>query len=254
MALKNGIVLITGATSGFGEATARLMARAWPECRIWITGRRRERLDALVKEIGPERARGFAFDISSREAVEKFLRQNEAELKNISVLVNNAGLAAGLENFQDGNLDDFDRMIDTNVKGLVYITRGILPAMIQRGEGHIVNMGSIAGRYTYAKGNVYSATKFAVHALTESLRADLIGKNIRVTTIAPGMAETEFSVVRFKGDEAKAKAVYSGVEALSADDVAEAVLWSLDRPAHVNIQELVIYPTAQAAPREVARK
>ncbi|MGZ3696161.1 MAG: SDR family NAD(P)-dependent oxidoreductase [Bdellovibrionota bacterium] len=254
MALKNGIILITGATSGFGEATARLITKEWPLATLWITGRRKERLEKLVQEIGPNRSKAFAFDISSRAEVENFLAQNSAELKNISVLVNNAGLAAGLDNFQDASLDDFEQMIDTNVKGLIYITRGILPSMIARGEGHIINMGSVAGRYTYAKGNVYSATKFAVHSLTESLRIDLLGKNIRVTTIAPGMATTEFSKVRFKGDEKKAEAVYQGVEALSAHDVAETILWCLDRPAHVNIQELVIYPTAQAAPREVARR
>jgi NADP-dependent 3-hydroxy acid dehydrogenase YdfG len=252
MALKNGTVLITGATSGFGEATARLIAKEWPEAKIWITGRRRERLDQLTKEIGP-RAKGFAFDIRSRAEVEKFLQENESGLRNVSVLVNNAGLAAGLDNFQDASLDDFERMIDTNLKGLIYITRGLLPHLIARGEGHVVNLGSVAGKYTYLKGNVYSATKFAVHALTESLRLDLLGKNIRVTTIAPGMAETEFSVVRFKGDERKAKAVYAGVEALTGEDIAESILWCLDRPQRVNIQELVIYPTNQAAPREVHR-
>lgn len=253
MPLNNGIVLITGATSGFGEATARLLAKKWPKAQLWLTGRRKERLQKLVKELGAKRCRGFTFDISSRKEVEKFLSSNKAELKSIGVLVNNAGLAAGLENFQDANLDDFDQMIDTNLKGLVYITRGILPFMVAKEEGHIVNLSSIAGRYTYPKGNVYSATKFAVHALGESLRADLLGKNIRVTTIAPGMAETEFSVVRFKGDARKAKAVYAGVKALSAEDVAETILWSLERPAHVNIQEIVVYPTAQAAPRELHR-
>jgi 3-hydroxy acid dehydrogenase/malonic semialdehyde reductase len=254
MGSKDGIVLITGATAGFGEATARLIAKQWPQAQLWITGRRKDRLDALVKELGANRVKGFSFDISSRAEVAKFLEENKSELKNISVLINNAGLAAGLDFFQDANLDDFDQMIDTNVKGLIYITRGILPSMIARGEGHIVNLSSVAGRYTYPKGNVYSATKYAVHALTESLRLDLLGKNIRVTAIAPGLADTEFSKVRFKGDEKKAEAVYAGLEALTANDVAEAILWSLDRPAHVNIQELVIYPTAQAAPRDVARK
>lgn len=249
--LKDGIVLVTGATSGFGEAIARRVAQEWPGARVWITGRRKDRLEAVAREIG---ARAFAFDISSREEVDSFLRENAAELSQVSVLVNNAGLAAGLDNFQDASLDDFEQMIDTNLKGLIYITRGILPAMISRGEGHIVNMGSVAGRYTYLKGNVYSATKFAVHALGESIRLDTMGKNIRVTTIAPGMAETEFSVVRFKGDQEKADSVYKGMEPLRAEDIAEAVMWSLSRPAHVNIQEMVIYPTAQAAPREVARK
>ena len=253
MALHNGIILITGATSGFGLATARLLAAKWPQAKFWLTGRRQERLEALVQEIGASRARGFAFDIQSRAEVQKFLDANASELAQVSVLVNNAGLAAGLDNFQDASLDDFEQMIDTNVKGLLYITRGIVPAMIARGEGHIVNLGSVAGLYTYPKGHVYAATKHAVHALGESLRLDLLGKNVRVTTIAPGMAETEFSEVRFKGDEKKAKAVYHGMQPLSAEDVAETILWTLDRPAHVNIQELVIYPASQASPRDVAR-
>lgn len=248
MAIKDGIILITGATSGFGLATARLLAKEWPRTELWLTGRRKDRLDEIVKELGP-RARGFVFDVQSREEVANFLKNTG----NISVLINNAGLAAGLDAFQDANLDDFEQMIDTNLKGLLYMTRGILPGMIERGEGHIVNIGSIAGIYTYPKGHVYSATKFAVRALGEALRLDLLGKNIRVTTIAPGMAETEFSVVRFKGDEARADSVYKGIEALSAEDVAEAIFWSLSRPPHVNVQELVIYPTNQASPTAVHR-
>lgn len=249
--LKNKTVLITGATAGFGAATARLLAKAWPECRLWLTGRRKDRLDALVKELGPHRAHGFAFDIRDRAAVAEFASTPGTE--EVAVLINNAGLAAGLDFFQDASLDDWDQMIDTNIKGLLYVTRAFLPGMVARREGHIVNIGSIAGHLTYPKGNVYAATKFAVRALNEALRLDTVGANVRVTSIDPGMAETEFSQVRFKGDEARAAAVYKGVRALSAHDVAEAILWSLDRPAHVNIQDLVIMPTDQASPRDVHR-
>lgn len=250
--LRKGTVVITGATSGFGEATARLLAEKWPDCTLWLTGRRKERLDALVKEVGADRAHGFAFDIRDRKAVEKFAKSPGSE--NVTVLINNAGLAAGMDNFQDASMDDWEQMIDTNIKGLLYVTRGLLPGMVARKCGHIVNMGSIAGHLNYPKGNVYAATKFAVKALNESLRIDTLGSNIRVTSIDPGMAETEFSKVRFKGDEAKAESVYKGIQALQAKDIAEAILWSLERPAHVNIQEIIIMPTDQATPRDVHRK
>lgn len=254
MALKNGIVLITGATSGFGLATARLLAKAWPGCQIWITGRREDRLNKLVHELGPERAQGFAFDIRDRGAVEAFARENTRELEKLTVLVNNAGLAAGLDNFQDANVDDWEQMIDTNIKGLLYITRALLPGMIRRGSGHIVNLGSIAGHQVYPKGNVYSATKHAVRALNEAMRIDTLGSGVRFTSIDPGMAETEFSLVRLHGDSEKARAVYAGMHPLQAEDVAEAILWSLERPAHVNVQEVVLMPTDQPSTRDVARK
>jgi 3-hydroxy acid dehydrogenase/malonic semialdehyde reductase len=250
--LKNETVLITGATAGFGEATARLLAKEWPKAKLWLTGRRKERLDALVSELGQERCQAFAFDIRDRKAVETFAKNND--LAQVSVLINNAGLAAGLDLFQEASIDDWEAMIDTNLKGLLYITRAVLPQMAAKERGHIVNLGSVAGRYTYPKGHVYNATKFAVHALGEALRLDVLGKNIRVTTIAPGMADTEFSKVRFAGDEKKAKAVYQGMEPLQAEDVAEAIFWCLDRPARINVQEIVLYPTAQASPRDVARK
>ncbi|HEY8278051.1 MAG TPA: SDR family NAD(P)-dependent oxidoreductase [Bdellovibrionota bacterium] len=250
--LKNGTVVITGATSGFGEATARLIAKSWPDAKLWITGRRKERLDSLVKELGSSRVSSFCFDVSDRKAVENFAKS--AGQENITVLVNNAGLAAGLDHFQDASVDDWDQMIDTNLKGLLYMTRALLPGMIARKTGHIVNMGSIAGHVTYPKGHVYVATKSAVRALTESLRIDILGSNVRVTSIDPGMAETEFSVVRFHGDQHKADAVYKGMRPLVADDIAEAILWSLDRPPHVNIQEIILMPTDQATPRDVSRK
>ena len=252
--LKSGTVFITGATSGFGAATARLLAKSWPDAHFVLTGRREDRLDAIVQEIGAGRAKGAAFDIRDRSAVDQFAADFAGEIKNCSVLVNNAGLAAGLASFQESDIDDWDQMIDTNVKGLLYITRAILPAMIARGEGHIVNLGSVAGHLVYPKGHVYNATKFAVRAINEGLRLDTLGSNVRVTSIDPGLAETEFSVVRFKGDEEKAKAVYKGVEALKPQDIAECILWALERPRHVNIQEMLVMPTEQASPRDVFRK
>lgn len=254
MSLKNGTILITGASSGFGAATARLLADRWPHARFLLTGRRRERLEAVCAEIGTDRAKPCPFDIRNRRAVELFAKDHAEDLAGVSVLVNNAGLAAGLDTFQEASLDDWEQMIDTNVKGLLYITRMVLPHLIARGEGHIVNIGSIAGRDVYPKGHVYNATKFAVRALNEALRIDTLGKGIRVTSIDPGMAETEFSNVRFKGDDEKAKSVYAGMRPLHAEDIAEAILWSLDRPAHVNVQEILLMPTDQASARDVYRK
>ena len=247
--LRRSRIVITGATSGFGEATARLLAKRWPECTLLLTGRRRERLDALVKEIGEKRASGFCFDVRDRAACEEFARNAGP----VQVLINNAGLAAGLDSFQEAKVEDWENMIDTNLKGLLYVTRALVPGMIARREGHIVNMGSIAGHVMYPKGHVYAATKFAVKALNEGLRMDLLGSNVRVTSIDPGMAETEFSVVRFKGDEEKAKSVYKGMRPLTGEDIAECIAWSLERPAHVNIQEIVVMPTDQASPRDVHR-
>lgn len=195
MSLKNSSILITGATSGFGAATARLLAKKWPEARLLLVGRRQDRLAEMVRELGPERAVGIPLDISQRKAVELFAVEQAAELARVAVLVNNAGLAAGLDAFPDASLDDWDQMIDTNVKGLLYVTRLTLPHMLARGEGHIVNLGSIAGHAVYPKGHVYNATKFAVRALNAALRLDLLGRNIRVTSVDPGMAETEFSQV-----------------------------------------------------------
>lgn len=248
--LKNGTIVITGATSGFGEATARLLASRWPGCRLLLTGRRRDRLNSLAHELGEERAQAFPFDIRDRASVASFARQ----AGDVDVLVNNAGLALGLDLFQEANVDDWDQMIDTNVKGLLYATRAFLPGMIARGSGHIVNLGSIAGHQLYPRGHVYAATKFAVRALTESIRIDTLGSGVRVTSVDPGMADTEFSEVRFKGDREKAGTVYKGMRPLSANDVAETILWCLERPEHVNVQDLVLMPTDQATPRDVARR
>lgn len=249
MDIRKGKIVITGATSGFGEATARLLAKRWPECTLLLTGRRQERLDSLANELGDGRVKTFCFDIRDRSACEHFAKQ----AGTVQVLVNNAGLAAGLDSFQQANVEDFERMIDTNLKGLLYITRALVGGMIEKKEGHIVNLGSVAGHVMYPKGHVYAATKFAVKALNEGLRMDLLGTNIRVTSIDPGMAETEFSVVRFQGDQGKADSVYKGMRPLRAEDVAECIAWSLERPAHVNIQEMVVMPTDQASPRDVHR-
>ena len=248
MEIRKTTIVITGATSGFGAATARLLAKEWPECTLLLTGRRQERLDSLVQEIGA-RARGFCFDIRDRSAVEQFAKNTGP----VQVLINNAGLAAGLDTFQQASVDDWEQMIDTNLKGLLYITRALVPGMIAAKEGHIVNLGSIAGHVMYPKGHVYAATKAAVKALNEGLRMDLLGTNVRVTSIDPGMAETEFSVVRFKGDQDKADSVYKGMRPLTGQDIAETILWSLERPPHVNIQDIVIMPTDQASPRDVFR-
>lgn len=244
--MHGGWALITGATSGIGEACAiQLAARG---VNLILTGRRDERLRALsskLKEFSVD-VRTLAFDISDSERLEKSLTGVKSELEKLDVLINNAGLAVGTLPMKDSDPSDWDQMIDTNVRGLLKITRFCLPFMVARGRGHIVNMGSVAGRWVYPGGGVYCATKFAVRAITEGLRMDLMGTGVRVTNIEPGMVETEFSQVRFSGDVEKAKAVYKGMTPLKAKDIAEAIVWSLDRPAHVNIQEMVIYPTDQA--------
>lgn len=240
---------ITGATAGFGAATARRLATEG--YGLILGGRRLDRLEALQNELKTE-TRLAPFDIRDRKAVEKFCMAKTDWLKDVSVLVNNAGLALGSDKVQDGDLSDWDTMIDTNVKGLLYLTRQVLPHMVAANRGDIINIGSVAGRWLYQGGAVYCATKHAVRAITEGLRMDLIGKPIRVANIEPGMAETEFSVVRFASKE-KADAVYQGMTPLRAEDIAETIAWILARPAHVNIQEIVIFPTDQPAVGQVAR-
>lgn len=240
------LALVTGATSGIGKATALELARAGFD--LIVTGRRRERLEEVAREIGAVagqvRVTPLVFDVGDRSAVEKAL--SSAKLGDLKVLVNNAGLALGTAKVQDLELDDVDQMIDTNVKGLLYVTRHCLPSLIAN-RGHIVNLGSVAGRYTYPGGATYCASKFAVRALTEGLRFDLAGTQVRVTNIEPGMVETEFSEVRYRGDKEQAANVYKGMTPLSAKDIAETIAWCVQRPAHVNIQELVIYPVDQAS-------
>ncbi len=247
--------MITGATAGIGWATS--LALAAQGFSILATGRRYEKLQELEKALKAKypqiQVKLATFDVSDRFEVSEFLKAETALLPHIEVLVNNAGLAKGTDKMQEASLDDWENMIDTNVKGLLFITRGILPFLTQKNSGHIVNLGSVAGRWTYPGGGVYCATKFAVRALSEGLRRDLLGTKIRVTNIEPGMVNTEFSFVRFN-DQARADKVYEGMTPLTAEDIAETIAWCVARPAHVNIQELVIYPTDQAHVDAVARK
>ena len=252
-------ILITGATSGFGEATARRFAsEGW---RVIITGRRRDRLEALTRELeglhgtmeGGTVARALRMDVRDPEDVEHGLTSLPDDWRSIDVLVNNAGLAAGLATIQEGELDDWNAMLDTNVKGLLHVSRAVIPGMIDRGHGHIINMGSVAGKEVYPRGNVYCASKHAVDALTKAMRQDLLPHGIKVTQIAPGLAETEFSLVRFHGDEQKARAPYLGLTPLRADDIANLVWFCATLPPHVCINDLVVTPTAQANSIQMVR-
>jgi 3-hydroxy acid dehydrogenase/malonic semialdehyde reductase len=249
------IAFITGASAGFGKATAELFAQnGWD---VVITGRRKTRLEVLERQLKEKYNVDvllLTFDVRSHEEVKKAVESLSEKWKNIDLLVNNAGLAAGLGPIQEGVLSDWEEMIDTNVKGLLYMTRNIAPLMIANKKGHIVNIGSIAGKEVYANGNVYCGTKHAVDALTKAMRIDMVPHGIKVTQIAPGMAETEFSIVRFKGDDEKAKSVYKGLTPLSAQDIAETIWWVANRPAHVNINDIVIMPTAQANSTTAIRK
>lgn len=246
--LNNKTVLITGASSGFGEACAELFALQ--KCRLIICARRLEKLKTLAEKLQNEHhieVLAKYVDVRHRNEVEQFIRDLPDDWKNIDILVNNAGLASGLDKLHEGDIDDWEKMIDTNVKGLLYMTRAVVPLMIQRNiQGHIINIGSIAGIMAYPKGAVYCATKAAVHILSDGLRIDLVENGIRVTNIQPGLAETEFSVVRFHGDTDKAKSVYQGLTPLSAMDVAETVIFAATRPPHVQICEITITPTCQA--------
>lgn len=241
------IVLITGATSGIGKATALKFAENG--YNVIITGRRKERLSELELEIKNSfqtEVLQLCFDVRNRQEVEDAFISMPENWKKINVLVNNAGLAVGLNTIQEGEVDDWERMIDTNVKGLLYVSRTILPIMIENGFGHVINIGSIAGKEAYANGNVYCATKFAVDALTKTMRIDVLKHGIKVTAIHPGAVETEFSLVRFKGNAEIAKNVYNGFTPLKGEDVADAVFYAANLPNHVNINEIVIMPTAQA--------
>jgi NADP-dependent 3-hydroxy acid dehydrogenase YdfG len=251
----NKTIMITGATSGFGKATAVKFAKNG--YNIIVTGRRKAILDNMEKELrtyGKIKVLALNFDVRKKNEVESAIGNLPEEWKTIDVLVNNAGLAVGLDHIQTGNTDDWDRMIDTNVKGLLYVTRAVAPLMVARNKGHIFNLGSIAGKEIYENGNVYCASKFAVDALSKSMRIDLLKDNIRVTLIAPGMAETEFSLVRFKGDEQKAKNVYKGIDALTAEDIADVIFYCATLPDHVCINEVVITPTQQAGVHNSIRR
>ncbi len=251
----NKIAFITGATAGIGKASAELFAKNG--YNIIITGRRKERLDEFsqyLKSTYKVDVLGLNFDVRNLNEVETVVSSIPDNWKNINVLLNNAGLAAGLSTIQDGNINDWERMIDTNIKGLIYMTRNIAPIMVKNGYGHIINIGSIAGKEVYANGNVYCATKHAVDALSKGMRIDLLPHNIKVTAINPGMVETEFSIVRFNGDEERAKNVYKGLQPLLPEDIAETVYWVATRPAHVNINDIVIMPTVQANSTTTLRK
>jgi len=242
----NKIIMITGATAGFGRAIANKFAQNG--YNIIITGRRKERLDDVEKELAQYNVKVLAlnFDVRKRFEVEDAVAGLPDEWKKIDILVNNAGLAVGLAHIDQGIIDDWDRMVDTNVKGLLYVTRAVAPLMVARETGYIFNIGSIAGKGVYENGNVYCATKSAVDSLTRAMRIDLLKHNIRVTQIAPGMAETEFSLVRFKGDKARAGSVYKGFKALSAQDIADVIFYCATLPEHICINDLVITPTQQA--------
>ncbi len=253
-ALTNQTVLITGASSGIGRASAEAFAREG--ARIIICARRAERLAELKARLENEfqaSVYSFVLDVRSRKAVDQTIDSLPDDWNKIDILINNAGLSRGLDKLQEGLIEDWEEMLDTNVKGLLYMTRKIVPGMIERGRGHIINIGSIAGHEVYPKGNVYCASKFAVDAITQGLRLDLVDTPLRVTAIDPGLIETEFSEVRFHGDKERAKSVYKGLEALTPEDIAETIVWCASRPKHVQIAEVIIFPTNQASAAVVHR-
>ena len=255
MSRFTGTVLITGATAGIGAACARAFAAEG--ARLLLAARRTERLEALAAELreayGTE-THLVALDVRDAGVVSMFLEHLPPEWSAIDVLVNNAGLARGLATIQEGEFRDWEEMIDTNVKGVLYVTRAVLPGMVERGRGHVINIGSIVGSEVAPKAAVYSATKSALETITTGLRLDLFGTPIRVTLVHPGLVETEFSVVRFRGDEERAAQVYSGYKPLDPEDIADAVLYAATRPAHVNIDRMVVKPTDQARVGMIHRK
>lgn len=237
-------ILITGASSGFGKATAELFAaHNW---KLILCGRRQNRLEELKKKLSRVPVHIAMFDVSVREDVERFAQSLPVEFSNIDVLLNNAGLALGLETSDKADIAQWQTMVETNISGLLYMTRRFLPGMVDRKSGHVVNIGSIAGSWPYPGGNTYGATKAFVAQFSRNLRCDVHGTGVRVTNIEPGLAETEFSVVRFGGDEEKAASIYNGTAALTAEDIAETIFWSVSRPAHVNICSVEIMPTCQS--------
>ena len=251
----NKIALITGATSGIGRAVADIFAEN--KYNLIVTGRRSERLQELKAAL--EQQHGISvlalcFDVRDNDEVVRNIESLPVEWRNIDVLVNNAGLAVGLNHIQDGVLDDWERMIDTNIKGLLYVTRAVSPLMVVRNSGHIVNICSVAGKEVYENGNVYCATKHAVDALSKAMRIDMLGHNIKVTNICPGAVETEFSIVRFKGDTQRAAGTYRGIEPLTGRDIAECIYFAVSLPQHVCINDMMIMPTDQADSRTFNRK
>jgi 3-hydroxy acid dehydrogenase / malonic semialdehyde reductase len=248
-------VLITGASSGIGEAAARAFAAAG--ARLVLAARRADRIEALAAELAEAHgttSHAIQLDVRDAGVVTRMLEDLPPDWSGIDVLVNNAGLSRGLEKLHEGDISDWDEMVDTNVKGLLYVTRAVVPGMVARGRGHVINIGSVAGHEVYPGGAVYCATKHAVGAITRGLRFDLLGTQIRVTTIDPGMVETEFSLVRFHGDSERAAKVYEGVRPLTAEDIADAILYAATRPPHVNVDEVLLMATAQASATRVWRE
>lgn len=252
--MEKKIVMVTGATSGIGEACAKKFAQGG--YNVIITGRRKEKLDALKKELEGMGAEVLAmqFDVREREAARKAVEFLKDKWAKIDVLINNAGLALGLDKEYEGDFDDWDTMIDTNIKGLLNMTRFVVPAMVERNEGHIINIGSVAGDAAYANGNVYCATKAAVKTITDGLRIDVAESNVRVTNLKPGLVQTNFSNVRFHGDDARADNVYKGVKPLTGDDIADVALYAASAPAHVQIAEVLVLATHQANGSVIVRK
>ena len=251
----NKIVMITGATSGIGEATARIFARNGYS--LILTGRRDDRLMKLKEELEADntvRCLTLCFDVRDQQAVSNAIASLTEDWQAIDVLVNNAGLAVGLSHIQDGLIEDWERMIDTNIKGLLYVTRSVAPLLIKREAGHIINLCSIAGKEVYENGNVYCSTKYAVDALSKAMRVDMLKHNIKVTNICPGAVETEFSIVRFKGDKERADKTYNGLQPLVGADIAECIYFVASQPKHVCINDMVIMPTAQANSTSFKRK
>lgn len=252
--LQGKQALVTGASAGIGEATAKALAREGAD--VVLVARRRERLEELAKRIEADHdveATPMALDVRDRDAVEEQIGGDPQVAEGTDILVNNAGLARGKRPVHEADPDDWEEMVETNVLGLLYVTRQVLPHMVDRGAGHLVNLGSTAGRWVYEGGQVYCGTKHAVRAISEGTRMDIHGSGVRVTNIEPGLVETEFSEVRFHGDEERAEQVYEGTRPLVAEDIAESIVWCLKRPAHVDIQELVIFPTDQASMTMVDR-
>jgi len=253
--LSNKIVFITGASSGIGKACAELFAKE--KANLILAARRVERIKNLAKKLEKEnkiKTKCIKLDVRDYNHVEQVINSFENTWKKIDILINNAGLSRGLDKIYEGKKEDWDEMIDTNLKGLAYVTRHILPYMVKRKKGHIINIGSTAGHDVYPAGNVYAATKFAVKALSQSTRFDVLNKGIKVSSVDPGMVETEFSVVRFRGDKERAKRVYSGINPLSPKDVAETVLFCATRPDNVNINQVILTPLFQASSTQIIRK
>jgi 3-hydroxy acid dehydrogenase / malonic semialdehyde reductase len=251
--MNNRIALITGATSGIGEATALLLAQH--SFKLILCGRRKDRLEKMVKELSSKtESISLCFDVRDQKKTAEAIQSLPTAWKDIDILINNAGNAHGLSPIQSSNVEDWDAMIDINVKGLLYVSKEVMPIMIDRKAGHIINIGSIAGKEVYANGNVYCASKFAVDALTKGMRLDLNPHGIKVTGIHPGMVETEFSIVRFKGDKERADKVYQGLTPLQANDIAEVILFTITRPAHVVLADMIILPVAQASATVLKRE